>query len=90
MQAKGDAMSDPRRHAHELIDRLPETRISAAVGFLESIADLDNATIQDAPFDDEPESEAERRAVAQGRASIQKNGGKGVPHSEAMRRLGLK
>lgn len=83
-------MSDPRRHAHELIDRLPETQVSAAVGFLESIVDLDKATLQNAPFDDEPETEAERQAVARARISLQKNGGKGVPHNEAMRRLGLK
>ena len=83
-------MSDPRRHAHELIDRLPETQISAAVGFLESIVDPDKATLQNVPIDDEPETEAERQAVAQARTSLQKNGGKGVPHNEAMRRLGLK
>ena len=83
-------MSDPRRHAHELIDRLPETQVSAAVGFLESIVDPDKATLQNAPFDDEPETDAERQAVAQARTCLKKNGGKGVPHNEAMRRLGLK
>jgi hypothetical protein len=83
-------MSDPRRHAHELIDRLPETQISAAVGFLESIVDPNKAKLQNAPFDDEPETEAERQAVAQARISLHKNGGNGVPHNEAMRRLGLK
>jgi hypothetical protein len=82
-------MSDTRRHAHELIDRLSETQISAAVGFLERIVDPDKATLQNAPFDDETETEAERVAVAQARTSLQKNGGKGVPHNEAMRRLGL-
>ena len=86
----GDAMSNTRRHAHELIDRLPETQISAAVGFLESIVDPDKATLHNAPFDDEPETYAEGVAVAQARASLQKNGGKGVPHKEAMQRLGLK
>ena len=83
-------MSDTRQHAHELIDRLPETQISAVVGYLESIVDPNKATLQNAPFDDEPETEAERQAVGQARTSLQKNGGKGVPHDEAMRRLGLK
>ena len=83
-------MSDTRQHAHELIDRLPETQISAVVGFLESIVDPDKATLQNAPLDDEPESEAELQAVAQARTSLRNNGGKGVPHNEAMRRLGLK
>jgi hypothetical protein len=79
-------MSDPRRHAHELIDRLPETQVSAAVGFLESIVDPDKATLQNAPFDDEPETEAERQAIAQARTSVKTNGGKGIPHHEALRR----
>jgi hypothetical protein len=79
-------MSDTRQHAHELIDRLPETQISAVVGFLESIFDPDKATLQNAPFDDEPETNAERLAIAQARTSLQKNGGKGIPHNEAMQR----
>ena len=83
-------MSDARQHVHELIDRLPETQISALVGFLESIVDPNSATLLNAPLDDEPETEAERGAVAQARTSLQRNGGKGVPHNEAMRRLGLK
>ena len=80
-------MSDTRQQAHELIDRLPETQISAVIGFLESIVDPNKATLLDAPFDDEPETDAERQAVAQAPASLQKNRGKGVPHNEAMRRL---
>ncbi len=83
-------MSDTRQHAHELIDLLPETQVPVAVGFLESIVDPDNAMLHNAPFDDEPETEGERLAVAQARTSLQENGGKGIPHHEAMRRLGLK
>jgi hypothetical protein len=82
----GDGMSDTRQHAHELIDQMPETQLSAAVGFLESIADPDKGTPRNAPLDDEPETEAERLAAAQARTSLQKNGGKGVPHNDAMRR----
>ena len=82
-------MTQSRHHAHELIDRLPEEQLAALVGFLESIVDPDETTLDAAPFDDEPETEAERRAVAEARASLQRNGGRGVPHAEAMRRLGL-
>jgi hypothetical protein len=80
-------MSETRQRAHELIDRLPETQVSAAIGFLESIVDPDKATLQNAPFDDEPETETECQAVAQARISLQNNGGNGAPHNEAMRRL---
>ena len=74
-------MTDPRQQAHQLIDRLPETQLSALVGLLESIV---------VPLDDEPETELEKQAVAEARDWLNRNGGKGIPHEEAMRRLGLK
>lgn len=82
-------MTPGRQQAHQLIDRLPETQVTALVGLLESIVPPGETTLRDAPIDDEPETEIERRAVAQARASLQRNGGKGIPHAEAMRRLNL-
>jgi hypothetical protein len=82
-------MSDTRQHIHELIDRLPDTQLTTVAGLLESMVDPVETTLRNAPFDDEPETEAERLAVAQARASIERSGGKAVPHHEAMRRLGL-
>ena len=32
-------MTEPREQAHQLIDRLPETQVSALVGLLETIVD---------------------------------------------------
>ena len=78
-----------REQAHQLIDRLPESQISALVGFLESIVDPVTAALRSASLDDEEETEQERAAVAQARRSLERNGGKGVSHAEAMRRLGL-
>jgi hypothetical protein len=82
-------MSDPRQHAHQLIDRLPETQLSALVGLLETIIDPVAAALRNAPIDDEPETEEEKTAVAEARDWLKRSGGKGVPHEEAMRRLGL-
>lgn len=82
-------MSDPRQHAHQLIDRLPETQIPAVVGLLETIIDPVAAALRNAPIDDEPETEEEKTAVAEARDWLKRNGGKGIPHQEAMRRLGL-
>ena len=82
-------MSDHRQHAHQLIDRLPDSQLTALVGLLETIVDPVAAALRDAPFDDEQEGEEERAAVTQARHSLQRNGGKGIPHAEAMRRLGL-
>jgi hypothetical protein len=82
-------MNDPREHAHQLIDRMPETQLSALVGLLETILDPVAAALRNAPMDDEPESGGEKQAAAEARAWLQRNGGKGIPHAEAMRRLGL-
>ena len=82
-------MTENREHAHHLIDRLPETHLQALVGLLETIVDPAATALRNAPIDDEPESEDEKRAVAEARQWLQRNGGKGVAHEEAMRRLGL-
>ena len=82
-------MNDTRQHAHQLIDRLPEMQLSGLVQFLETIVDPVAAALQNAPFDDEPETEAEKLAVDEARDWLKNNGGKGIPHAEAMRRLGL-
>ena len=82
-------MNDTREHAHELIDRLPETQVSGLIGFLETIVDPPGAALRNAPIDDEPENEEERREAATARQWLASNGGKGIPHEEAMRRLGL-
>jgi hypothetical protein len=82
-------MTDSREHAHHLIDRLPDSQLSALVGLLETIVDPVGAALRNAPFDDEPETEDERQDVEKARCSLESNSGKGVPHEEAMRRLGL-
>ena len=78
-----------REQAHELIDCLPETQLSALVGLLQAIVDPVAAALRKAPFDDEPETEDEKHAVAESRDWLSRRGGKGIPHEEAMRRLGI-
>ena len=82
-------MNDARQQAHELIDRLPEAQLSALVGLLETIVDPVAAALRNAPVDDEPETDDEKQAAAEARDWLKRQGGKGVPHAEAMRRLGL-
>jgi hypothetical protein len=82
-------MTDARENAHQLIDRLPETQLSALVGLLETIVDPVAAALRNAPVDDEPETEEEKQSVAEAHVWLRQNGGKGIPHEEAMRRLGL-
>lgn len=82
-------MTDRRQLAHPLIDRLPETKIPGLVQLLESIVDPAANALRNSPLDDETESEDEKRSVAEARNWLKQNGGKGIPHAEAMRRLGL-
>jgi hypothetical protein len=72
-----------------LIDQLPETQLSALVGLLETIVDPVATALRNAPMDHEPEAEKEKQAAAEARGWLQRNGGKGIPHEEAMQRLGL-
>jgi hypothetical protein len=82
-------MSETRQHAHQLIDHIPESQLSTAVGLLEKIIDPFTLALLNAPIDDEPEDEEERLAVAESEEWLRQNGGKGIRHDEAMRRLGL-
>ena len=82
-------MGDEKQHAHELIEQLPAHQLSAIVSLLEAMIDPVSRKLAAAPIDDEPESEEERRAVEQSKEWLRQRGGKGIPHDEAMRRLGL-
>ena len=53
-----------KEKAHELIDRMAPSQLSAVVGLLESMLDPVSRAIANAPIDDEPESDLERKAVA--------------------------
>jgi hypothetical protein len=82
-------MSDPRQHAHEIIDHIPESQLPTAVGLLEKILDPVTLALLNAPIDDEPETEEEKAEVAESHEWLKRNGGKGIPHDEVMRSLGL-
>ena len=82
-------MRGARHHAHQLIDRLPETQLSGLVRFLKTIFDPVGSALRNAPIDVEPETSEEKNAVTEARNWLQNNGSKGIPHTEAMRRLGL-
>ena len=82
-------MSNPREHAHELIERLAASQVAAVVGLLQAMLDPVSRAIANAPIDDEPETEEERRAVAESKAWFERNGGRGIPHEEVLADLGF-
>lgn len=78
-----------KQQAHELIDRLPPTQLSAVVGLLEAMLDPVSRAIANAPVDDEPETEQERQSVAESKAWFERHGGQGISHEEVLADFGL-
>jgi hypothetical protein len=76
-------MAADKEHAHELIERLAPGQVPAAIGMLESLLDPVARAIANAPNDDEPETEEERRAVAESKAWFKRHG-QGIPHEEVL------
>jgi hypothetical protein len=72
-------MSDMRQRAHEIIDYIPEAKLSIAIGPLEKLLDPVSLALLNAPFDDEPVTDEERRAIAEPEEWLKQNGGKGIP-----------
>ena len=70
---------------HHLVDLLdPDRWDEAAHRLADLLDDPVLRAVAGAPIDDEPETEAERAAVAEARAGIGR--GEGIPHAEIMRR----
>jgi len=82
-------MSDTRQHVHELIDRLPPMQLTAVAGLLEAMLDPLSHTVTNAPADDEPVTDEDRRRFREGQAWFAQRGGKGLPMEEVLAELGL-
>jgi hypothetical protein len=83
------AVTNPREQAHELIDRMAPSQVYAVVGLLQTMLDPVSRAIANAPFDDEPETEDERKAVAASKAWMAEHPGKGIPKEDILAELGL-
>lgn len=77
-----------KREIHELVDQLPEDEVPTVHRILQVFcADQAWRSLLNAPYDDEPETEEERHAVDQARASFDR--GEGIRHEEIRREFGL-
>jgi hypothetical protein len=76
-----------RQQAHDLIERLAPSQISAVVRLLELMTDPVARSLANAPLDDEPVSEEEAREIAAARASLDR--GEGIPHEKVLAEFGL-
>ena len=79
--------TNEKRQAHELIERLPPTQLSAVVGLDEAILDPVSRAIAHAPIDDEPVTAEEEKALAEAREWSQHN--KSIPHEQVLAELGI-
>ena len=79
--------TDPKEHAHELIERLPPTQVAAVVGLLEAMLDPVSRAIANAPIDDEPLTAEEEKALDESSEWLKHN--KGIPHEQLLAELGI-
>jgi hypothetical protein len=80
-------MSNPKEHAHELIERLPPSQLTAVVGLLEAMLDPVARAIAQAPLDDEPVTAEEEKALAEAREWLKDH--KPIPHEQVLAELGI-
>jgi hypothetical protein len=80
-----------KHHAHELIERLPDSQIDTAVRFLEfMLLDPVARAMAAAPSDDEPVTEQDRLRFHGGQAWFAQRRGKGIPMETVLAEFGLK
>ena len=77
-------MSDTRQHVHELIDQLPPTQLSALARLLEAMLD----PVANAPIDDEPVNEEDRRRFKEGLKQFAEGERKGVAMEDVLAEFG--
>jgi len=80
-------MAADKQHAHELIEQLDPTQVPTAIGMLESLLDPVARAIANAPVDDEPLTEEDRKALAEAREWSKHNSG--IPNEQVMAELGI-
>jgi hypothetical protein len=78
-------MPDPKKQAHELIDRLRPTQVSAVVGLLEAM--LEPVSHPTASIDNEPLSPEGETALDEAREWSKHN--RSIPHQQVLAELGV-
>jgi hypothetical protein len=74
-----DSSVNEKHQAHELIERLAPSQVSAVVGMLEAMLDPVSRAIANDSIDDEPETDQERQGVAESKEWFVRRGGQGIP-----------
>ena len=83
------AYAQTKQQAHELIERMAPGQIFAVVTVMETMLDPVSRAIANAPIDDEPETDAEREAVAASKAWMAEHPGQGIPFEDLLADFGV-
>ena len=83
------AYAQTKQQAHELIERMAPGQVFAVVYLLETMLDPVSRAIANAPIDDEPETDAEREAVAASKAWMAEHPGQGIPFEDLLADFGV-
>jgi hypothetical protein len=81
------AVADQKQQAHELIDAMAPGQLSAVVGLLKIMVDPVARRLASIPYEDEPISEEEERAVAASKEWLKHN--EPIPNEEVLAEYGL-
>ena len=86
---RADLSPDRRERLRRLVEFLPQAELHAAERYLEFLVGPDPGirAVVHAPWDDEPLTDEDRKAIEEGRRDIEE--GKGIPHSEIRAKFGL-
>ena len=79
--------TNPRQQAHELIDRMAPSQVSAMVSLIETMLDPVSRAIANAPLDDETLTPECARSLAE--ASEWSKHNEGIPHEQVLAELGI-
>jgi len=76
-----------KKHAHELIDQMAPGQIAAVVGLMEILLDPVARSLANAPYDDEPVSDEEKREILEAREWLRHN--EPISNEEVLAEFGL-
>lgn len=81
------AATNPKQQAHELIDKMSVGQAAAAVGLFKAMLDPVEIALANAPYDDEPLTEEEIKALDASSEWLKHN--QGTPHEQFLAELGI-
>jgi hypothetical protein len=79
--------TNSRQQAHELIDRLAPSQVSAMVSLIETMLDPVASAIANAPVDDEQLTAECEKSLVEASEWLKHN--KGIPHEQVLAELGI-